>query len=191
MELTRDYLTIPKRLIIELRDNSLAPALYCWLARLYLIVQAPVPLSRTDVRTYDPTTREGAIKRAFDRLIDGGWLIESGGYKSSYVPIWGKRRGTGAPYPWAIGADHLGCPRYIETIRIDRAILDVYMGRFRPHTRNPLTESYFSKPLIRLSDIGAYLQVAAGLPVDNTRMLQQWGLICDGRILPIPDDAVV
>jgi hypothetical protein len=191
MELTRDYLTIPKRLIIELRDNPLALALYCWIARLYLITQAPVPLSRSDVRMYDPSTKEGAIKRAFDRLIDGGWLIESAGYKTSYVPVWGKRRGAGAPYPWKIGADHLGCPRHIETIRIDRAILDVYMGRFRPHTRNPLMESYFSKPLIRLVDIGAYLLVAAGLPVDDTKILRQWGLICDGAIQAIPDDAVV
>jgi len=127
MELSRDYLTIPRRLIIELRDNPLALALYCWIARLYLIVQVPVPLSRSDVRMYDPSTKEGAIKRAFDRLIDGGWLIESEGYKSSYVPVWGKRRGSSAPYPWKIGADHLGCPRHIETIRIDRAILDVYM----------------------------------------------------------------
>jgi len=191
MELTRDYLTLPRRLIIELRDNPLALALYCWIARLYLIAQAPVPLSRSDVRMYDPSTKEGAIKRAFDRRIDGGWLIESEGYKSSYVPVWGKRRGAGAPYPWKIGADHLGCPRHIETIRIDRAILDVYMGRFRPHMRNPLTESYFSKPLIRLSDVGAYLLIAAGLPVDDTKMLRQWGLVCEGAIQAIPDDAIV
>jgi hypothetical protein len=107
------------------------------------------------------------------------------------VPVWGKRRGAGAPYPWKIGADHLGCPRHIETIRIDRAILDVYMGRFRPHTRNPLTESYFSKPLIRLVDVGAYLLVAAGLPADDTKILQQWELVRDGAIQVIPDDAVV
>src|SRR4029078_10999635 len=105
MNLRRDYLTLPRRLIIELRDNALALALYSWIARLYLVTQSPVPLSRSDVRMYDPTTKEGAIKRAFDRLLQGGWLLEAGGYKSSYVPVWGQRRGSGAPYLWNIG-DH-------------------------------------------------------------------------------------
>src|SRR5439155_3726818 len=95
------------------------------------------------------------------------------------------------PSSWKIGADRLGGRRHIETIRIDRAILDVYMGRFRPHTRNPLTESYFSKPLIRLVDVGAYLLIAVGLPAGDIKMLRQWGLVCDGAIQPIPDDAVV
>lgn len=191
MELTRDYLSIPKRMIIELRDNPLALALYCWIARLYLIVQAPVPLSRSDVRMYDPSAKEGAVKRAFDRLISGGWLIESASYKSSYAPVWGTRRGTGVPYPWKVGADHLGCPRHIETIRVDRAILDVYIGRFRPHRRNPLTESYFSKPLLRLIDVGAYLLIAAGLPANDSTALQQWRLVREGAIQAIPDDAVI
>src|SRR5688572_30775207 len=111
MDLTHDYLSIPKRLIIELGDNLLALALYCWIARLYLVMQSPVPLSRSDVQKFDPSTKPGAIKRAFDRLIDGGWLIETDGYKGRYTPVWGKRRGTGAPYPWKIGEDALGCPR--------------------------------------------------------------------------------
>jgi hypothetical protein len=65
------------------------------------------------------------------------------------------------------------------------------MGRFRPHARNALVESYFSRPLIRLLDVGAYILLAAGLPSEDTRLLEQWGLICDGQLQAIPDDAVV
>jgi hypothetical protein len=70
--LRENYLSIPRRLIIELRDNPLAIALYAFVARLSLIVQAPIPLSRGDVGKYDPSTKQGAIKRAFDRLIAAG-----------------------------------------------------------------------------------------------------------------------
>ena len=191
--LTQDYVSIPRQLITDLADNPLALALYCWIARLYLVVQAPVPLSRADVQKYDPTTKPGAIKRAFDRLVNEGWLIEKAGYKSCYTPVWGQHRRTGAPLPWKIGAEALGCPRRIsiEATRIDRAILDVYMGRFEPHKRNPLVESYFTTPLLRLVDIGMYILVAAGRLAEDITMLQRWGLVCDGEIQAIPDDAVV
>ena len=191
--LTEDYLSIPRRLIIELGDNPLALALYSWIARLYLVVQAPVPLSRSDVQKFDPTTKPGAIKRAFDRLVNEGWLIEKAGYKSCYTPVWGQHRRTGAPLPWKIGAEALGCPRRIilEATRIDRAIFDVYMGRFQPHKRNSLVESYFTMPLLRLVDIGTYILVAAGFAAEDTTTLQRWGLVSDGEIQAIPDDAVV
>ena len=191
--LTQDYLSIPRRLIIELGDNPLALALYCWIARLYLVVQAPVPLSRADVQKFDPSTKPGAIKRAFDRLVNEGWLLETAGYKSCYTPVWGWHCRSGAPLPWKIGAEALGCPRRIsvEATRIDRAILDVYMGRFQPHKRNSHLESYFTTPLLRLVDIGMYILVAAGLAAEDTTQLQRWGLVSDGEIQAIPDDEVV
>ena len=68
--LTKDYLTIPTRLITEVRDNVIALALYCLVARLYLIAQTPVPLSRADILRYDPSLKTGAVKRALDVLKD-------------------------------------------------------------------------------------------------------------------------
>src|SRR6266849_3956359 len=123
--LRENYLTIPRRLIIELRDNPLAIALYVFVARLYLIVQAPIPLSRGDVGKYDPSTKPGVIKRAFDRLVAAGWLIETSGSKNCYTPTWGKQRGTDIPSPWRTGEKALGSNRrsQIEAVRIDRALL--------------------------------------------------------------------
>src|SRR5262249_47383779 len=156
----------------------LAIALYFLVARLYLVRQQPVPLSRGDVQLFDPTAKIGAIKRALDRLIQAGWLIEAIGHKSSYTPIWGRRRGTDIPYQWNIGEQRLGCPKHIWTsaIRVDRAILDLFMGKFEPHERNPHIESYFTRPLLSLQDIGAYILTAAELPSNATEVLQRWSL---------------
>ena len=111
MSLTENYLSLPRRLLIELRDTPLALALYFFIARLYLVQQTPIPLSRTDIRTFDPTARSGAVKRALDRLVQAHWLRETSrvGAKSTYVPVWGTSR-AGAAYPRKIGADRLSCP---------------------------------------------------------------------------------
>jgi hypothetical protein len=193
MSLTENYISIPKQLIVNLRDNPLAIALYFLVARLYLVRQQPVPLSRGDIQQFDPTAKIGAIKRALDRLIQAGWLVETIGYKSSYTPIWGKRRGTDTLYQWHIGEQRLGCPKHIwvSAIRVDRAILDLFMGKFEPHERNPHIESYFTRPLLSLHDIGAYILTAAELPSNATEALQRWGLIEDGQAQCIPDDTVV
>ena len=42
MRLTENYLSIPRRLLIELRDTPLAIAIYFFAARLYLVLQKPV-----------------------------------------------------------------------------------------------------------------------------------------------------
>src|SRR5205085_2525080 len=65
------------------------------------------------------------------------------------------------------------------------------MGRFEPHRRNSLVESYFTRPLLRLVDIGMYILVAAGRPAEDTTTLQRWGLVSNGEIQAIPDDEVV
>ena len=48
------YCPIPQRLLADLHDTPIAIGLYALVARLYLIEQAPVPLSRADVQRYDP-----------------------------------------------------------------------------------------------------------------------------------------
>lgn len=187
----RAYLLIPRRLILDLGDNRLALALYCWIARLFLIVQAPVPLSRADVQRYDPSAKAGAIERALDRLVAEGWLLRAEGRKRRYTPTWGQQRRDGAALPWRMDAPTLGRPRRVATVRVDRAILDVFIGRFRPHDRAPLVERYFVQPVLSLRDVGEYLRLAAGLPARDAVALQQWGLVADGALRPIPDDAAL
>src|SRR5438128_2627041 len=85
------YIGIPQRLLADLHDNPLAIGLYALVARLYLVHQAPVPLSRADVLRYDSALKAGAVKRAFDRLVAGGWLVEAlqeGRRKQRYTPTW-------------------------------------------------------------------------------------------------------
>src|SRR5438552_3253492 len=172
--LTEDYLTVPTRLIIEMRDNLLALALYCLVARLYLIAHAPVALSRADILRYDPSLKVGAVKRALDRLVAEGWLIEETGHKNRYTPTWGRNR-SDVPRPWQIGADYLGCPRHVFTVRLDRGILDIYMGKLTPHTRNTAAvERWHTMPLIGLRDVGAYLLALAGLQFTSTKTLLRW-----------------
>src|SRR5947208_3460401 len=79
------------RLLADLRDTPLAIGLYSLLARLYLVHQAPIPLSAADIQRYDPTLCRGAIVRALARLTQGGWLLEEAraGYKTCYTPTWG------------------------------------------------------------------------------------------------------
>jgi hypothetical protein len=199
MGLTENYISIPKKLIVDLRDTPLALALYFFIARLYLVLQAPVPLSRGDIRLFDPCAKIGAIKRALDRLVQDGWLLELRGYKSSYIPTWGKNR-AGTPYQWKVGAPLLGCPWEVwrDATRIDRALLDVFMGRLTPQPRLAADiVGYFidgegrHTPLLQLREIGAYMLIAAGFPSSSTDELRRWGLVHDSQAQPIPDDAVV
>jgi hypothetical protein len=184
-KLTENYVAIPLRLVSDLRDNPVAIGLYALIARLYLIVQAPIALSRNDIQQYDPALKEGTVKRALDRLISAGWLAEAPGHKRRYVPTWGRSRG-GIARPWQIGP-RLGCPTHIFTTRLDKAILDTYMGKLTPHSRLPaLIERYVSAPLLSLRDVGAYVLTAAGQPLAATAALYRWDLVHDGQALPIP-----
>jgi len=194
MNLSRDYVSIPKRLIYDLRDNQLALALYMLVARLYLIHQQPIPLSRGDIQQLDPSTKVGAIKRALDRLVDNGWLTETSGVKQHYTPNWGQTRDN-HPYPWVCGAPVLGCPQYIwsSAVRIDRALLDVFVGKFTPHVRNPLVERYVTTPLLSLREVGGYICAASGFAVEQQIAVEllRWGLLSDGKAQPVPDSTVV
>jgi hypothetical protein len=187
----RAYITIPARLIAELRDSPLAIGLYSLVARLYFAAHAPVPLSRGDIQRYDPTLKEGAVKRALDRLIAGGWIIEAAGHKSRYTPSWGRAR-DGAPRPWRIGADYLGCPRHTFTLRLDCGILDVYMGKLTLQAQSTaLIDRYVTAPLLSLRDVGAYLLILAGQEHLATPALLRWDLVRDGLALPVPHIAQV
>jgi hypothetical protein len=158
---------------------------YALIARLYLIVQVPVALSRSDIQRYDPALKEGAVKRALDRLIGAGWLAEEPGHKRRYVPTWGRSR-AGVARPWRIGP-RLGCPTHIFTTRLDKAILDTYMGKLTPHSRLPASiERYLSAPLLGLRDVGAYVLTTTGQPLAATAALYRWQLVCDGQPQPIP-----
>ena len=71
-----NYCPIPQRLLADLRDTPLAIGLYALIARLYLIYQAPIALSRDDILRYDPeaqiVVRAGAPRAGKVALISGG-----------------------------------------------------------------------------------------------------------------------
>lgn len=199
ISLTENYISMPRRLITDLRDNPLAIALYFLIARLYLIYQAPIPLSRGDIQIYDSSAKTGAIKRALDRLIAAGWLIETSGPKSSYTPTWGLSR-TGTARPQIIGEARLACPWDIwkTNIRIDRGLLDLFIGKFTPHARlSAEVSGYFvdadgrHTALLQLKDIGIYIIAVAGYSITATKALTAWDLVRHQQVQTIPDDTVL
>ena len=159
------YCPLPRRMLGDLRDNGLAIGLYLLVARLYLVSHAPIPLSRADVLAFDPSLKTGAIKRAFDRLIAGGWLIvssEASSPKHHYTPSWGAIGGT--VRPWSLQAPALGRPRHLEAVRVNRELLDVGLGRLAPHPRHAAEIArYLVAPALSLADLGAYALAIAGL----------------------------
>ena len=126
------YVLLPQRLISTLPDSPRAIGLYGLIARLYLITHTPIPLSTLDVVRYDPTFSRGAVLRAFERLVRGGWLIETrrAGRKTHYTPTWGRISGTRRP--WRIDAPLLDRPRHVGALRLDRKLLDLCMGKLTP-----------------------------------------------------------
>lgn len=181
------YCPIPQRLLADLHDTPIAIGLYALVARLYLIEQAPVPLSRADVQRYDPSLKTGAVKRALDRLLNRGWLIAAPTEcqrKQRYTPSWGRIKG--APLPWQMGQSCLGRPRHIIRQLLDRSLLDVCMGRIIPHATQSATISrYVTTPALGLADIGSYALALAGQPRE-TEGLQRLGLVRAGQALPVP-----
>lgn len=185
--LSQHYLAVPRALLRDVGDNPLAVGLYALVSRLWFVVQEPVPLSRGDIGRYDPSLRVGAIKRALDRLIDTGWLLETPGRKHAYAPSWGRTR-AGQAQPWQFGAPRLGCPPHLwaTTTRIDRNLLDVYMGRLQPHQRTPTIDRYTTAPLLTLADVGTYALLAAGLVEQPSTGLLTWQLAEATNVLPVP-----
>lgn len=181
------YCLLPRTMLSDLRDNPLAIGLYLLVARLYLVSQAPIPLSRADVLAYDPTLKIGAVKRAFDRLTGSGWLIASsvaGSPKRHSMPSWGMV--GGAVRPWSLQAPALGRPRHVETVRVNRDLLDVGMGRMSPHPRHAAEiMRYLRVPALSLADLGAYALTLAGLCHD-TPTLNALGLVEHRQVRAVP-----
>jgi hypothetical protein len=190
--LPQAYCTIPQRLLADLHDTPLAIGLYALVARLYLVMHEPVPLSRADVMRYDPLLKAGAVKRAFDRLVEGGWLIEAipeGRKKQRYTPTWGRVKG--APLPWQMDQPCLGRPRHVARLPLDRGLLDVCMGKLTPHaTRTAMITRYVTVPALSLADVGCYALTLAEIP-HETPNLRWLGLVRNGRALPLPAEHVL
>jgi hypothetical protein len=182
------YSPIPQRLITDLHDNVLAIGLYGFIARLYLVAQAPVPLSVHDVLRYDPTLSRGAVLRALARLRAGGYLIEATqpGQKTRYTPAWG--RVGGVPLPWNMHQPCLGRPRHVARLRLDRRLFDICMGKLTPHTtRAAVITRYVTAPALSLADIGCYALTLSGVP-RATPALIRLGAVQDGAARPLPSD---
>src|SRR5215210_6824250 len=185
-QLKEDYLFLPHRLIADLPANPAAIAIYALIARLFLIYHAPIPLSAADLQRYDPTLSYGAARGALRRLVALHWLSDQSGHKNQYTPTWGVIKGT--IQPWRMDAPTLGRPAHVVTLRLDRRLLDVGLGKLVPHPTYPAqtNDRYLEQPILSLRHVGAYAQVLNGQALAATPALWRYGLIRDGLAQPLP-----
>jgi hypothetical protein len=185
-QLDQDYLLLPHRLIADLQANPAAIGVYALIARLFLIYQEPIPLSAADLQRYDPTLSYGAARGALQRLTALHWLTDQPGHKNCYTPTWGAIKG--AARLWQMDAPTLGRPAHVTTMRLDRRLLDVGLGKLVPHQTYPAQTSdrYLEQPILSLRDVGAYAQALAGRSITPTAALLRYGLIRDGQAQPLP-----
>lgn len=182
------YVRVPKGLLIHAVYHPLPVGVYGLIARLFLVLQAPVPLSAADITRYDPSLSRGAAQRALSRLVDDGWLIMTGaiGQKSSYVPTWGCVKGI--PLAWRIGTPCLNRPRHVRAVCLDLRLLDIFLGKITPHpTHAAIITRYITAPLLTLLDVGSYALLLGGFP-RTTPNLAMWGLVRGDQPLPLPGD---
>ena len=186
------YILLPRRLIEDLRDSPLALGVYALVARIYRATKTPVPLSPGDLTIFDPSLTHGATTRALQRLSETGYLLPTdvGGRKHAYIPTWGKVHE--APVPWDLTAPTFGRPRHISTIKLDDRLLDLLVGRLRPHPSHPaIAERYLTTPQLTLRAIGAYAMGLIHLK-PPCAALSALGLVNDaGQPLALPDDATI
>jgi hypothetical protein len=185
-QLDQDYVFLPQRLIADLQANPAAIGVYALLARLFLIYQVPIPLSATDLQRYDPKLSYGAARGALQRLVVLRWLTDQSGHKNQYTPSWGVIKGT--IQPWRMDAPTLGRPAHVVTLRLDRRLLDVGLGKLIPHPTYPAqtNDRYLEQPILSLRDVGAYALVLNGHALAATPALWRYGLIRDGLAQPLP-----
>jgi hypothetical protein len=185
-QLDQDYVFLPQRLIADFQVNPVAIGVYALLARLFLIYQEPIPLSAADLQRYDPTLSYGAARGALQRLVTLRWLSDQSGHKNQYTPTWGVIKGT--TQPWRMDAPTLGRPAHVVTLRLDRRLLDVGLGKLIPHPTYPAQtkDRYLEQPILSLRDVGAYAQVLNGQALAATPALWRFGLIRDGLAQPLP-----
>src|SRR6266540_5199004 len=151
-QLDQDYVFLPQRLIADLSANPAAIGVYALIARLFLIYQEPIPLSAADLQRYDPTLSYGAARGALQRLVALRWLTDQPGHKNHYTPTWGVIKGVASP--WRMDAPTLGRPAHVLTLRLDRRLLDVGLGKLIPHPTYPAqtTDRYLKQPIFSLRD---------------------------------------
>ncbi len=185
-QLDHDYVFLPQRLIADLQANPAAIGVYALIARLFLIYQEPIPLSAADLQRYDPTLSYGAARGALQRLVALRWLTDQSGHKNCYTPTWGVIKGTASP--WRMDAPTLGRPAHVVTLRLDRRLLDVGLGKLIPHPTYPAQtkDRYLEQPILSLRDVGAYAQVLNGQGMAATPALWRYGLIRDGLAQSLP-----
>ncbi len=185
-QLDQDYVFLPQRLIADLQANPTAIGVYALIARLFLIYQEPIPLSAADLQRYDPSLSYGAARGALQRLVALRWLTDQSGHKNHYTPTWGVIKGVASP--WRMDAPTLGRPAHVLTLRLDRRLLDVGLGKLIPHPTYPAqtTDRYLKQPIFSLRDVGAYAQVLNGHALAATPALWRYGLIRDGLAQPLP-----
>ncbi|NTU83690.1 MAG: hypothetical protein HGA45_30680, partial [Chloroflexales bacterium] len=186
------YLPLLRRMVEDLRDAPAALGAYALIARLYLIQNAPVPLSPGDLRAYDPALSYGAARRALGRLADAGYVLgdTTPGRKAAYVPTWGLV--GGAPHPWDRSAPLLGQPRHLRAVRLDDRLLDLCLGRLRPSAAHAaVVERYVTAPLLGLRDVGGYALALAGLGGERPALNSLGLLSPDGSPLPLPDNLTI
>jgi hypothetical protein len=185
-QLEQDYVFIPQRLIADLQANPAAIGVYALIARLFLIYQEPIPLSAADLQRYDPSLSYGAARGALQRLTALRWLHDQSGHKNQYTPTWGVIKGTALP--WRMDAPTLGRPAHVVTLRLDRRLLDVGLGKLIPHPTYPAQtkDRYLEQPILSLRDVGAYAQVLNGQGMAATPTLWRYGLVCNGLAQPLP-----
>ncbi len=188
-QLKQDYVFLPQRLITDLQANPAAIGVYALIARLFLIYQEPIPLSAADLQRYDPSLSYGAARGALQRLTALHWLTDQSGHKNQYTPTWGVIKGVASP--WRMDAPTLGRPAHVATLRLDRRLLDIGLGKLIPHPtyRAQTNERYLEQPILSLRDVGTYAQMLSGQALAATPALWRYELVRDGSIQPLPDPA--
>ena len=182
-----DYLWVPTHLLATLYDSPTAIGLFALIARRWLASDtATVAMSDQDIQRYDPALCRGSIRAAITRLLDGGWIrVERhAGRKTQYCPAWGRSTKSRL---WSKTLPHLN-RRRVRTVRLDRKLLDDYMGRLIPHAKAPaLIERYGVRAHLSLADVGTYLLMQhTSHPVDATPALAQLDLCVQSEALAVP-----
>lgn len=183
------YVLIPLRLIEDLRDSPAAVGAFALIGRLYLIAGEAIPLSPGDLQAYDPLLSYGAARRALDRLVAAGYALAQGtaGHKLCYRPTWGRVHST--VIAWERAAGELGRPGHIKAVRVDDRLLDLCLGRLRPHhAHRAVVARYLAAPALGLRDVGAYALARAGIPAPSPALTSLGLLDAAGAPLPLPDD---
>jgi hypothetical protein len=180
------YVPLPRLLLSKLRNLPLAIGVYAIVARVFRATKAVVPLSPADLCAYDPSLNESAAERALKRLVETGYLViaPSGGRRNAYQPTWGPIKG--ASRPWDLADSSLGRPRHIFVEPLPQDLLDHYLGRLEPHARcGAHVARYITRPLLGLTDVGAYALAMVGYSVDRPALVSL-GLLAEGQALPLP-----